>query len=74
MSDLAYAPWTAEQVACLVDRQRDTSRHPYTCGNHTSLPLVPTSEGWKCLRCQYVQVWAHAADTVGDQRWDWSAL
>jgi hypothetical protein len=64
VSEVVRAPWTPEQVDALEKRQIRADRHPYTCGEHSSLPLVPTRLGWMCWKpgCSYRQDWAHAAD------------
>lgn len=58
---VVVAPWTEEQVRALRVRQANPDLPYYSCGND-STQLVPTSDGWICLRCGYTQNWAHAAD------------
>ena len=57
------APWTGAQVRRLENRQANERMHPYTCGTDSRHgDLVPTTRGWVCPRCDYVQDWAHASD------------
>jgi len=65
MADIR-TPFTPEQVKALNERQKDDTRHPYTCpnrgdGNHLDDGegvLVATTAGWVCLWCDYRQIWA----------------
>lgn len=58
------APWTAGQIAALRGRQSRSDLHPYTCREHSVIPLSPTRWGWRCPvpSCDYRQDWAHALD------------
>lgn len=67
MSDptvVGAAPWTADEVRWLRDRQANRSLHAYTCAEHSSAALVPTARGWVCRvpTCGYRQNWAHPVD------------
>jgi len=60
------APWTPEQIAALEEYQSGRSSwgnifHPYTCGNHSHVSLIPTASGWHCSvpECDYAQTWAY---------------
>lgn len=65
-----YLPWDREVLVALDERQRDTSRHPYTCSVHGTLALVPTYSGLVCPDevCDYKQEWAHLEDTIDTVR------
>jgi hypothetical protein len=65
--DKAIAPWTPAQIAALERRQRAQHLHPYTCAEHSNVPLVPAGQGWVCAvaGCAYRQDWAHADDAAG---------
>jgi len=73
--DILQAPWTAEEVANLVERQRYGTLHPYTHfwqGNNQpencGALLLPTQQGWICPTrgCGYTQDWCYAADAHTD--------
>ena len=53
-------PWTTAQVAALQRWQTRGDVHPFTCPNHSDVPLTPHPEGWRCEACDYRQTWAHA--------------
>lgn len=59
------APWTEEQIKNLQKRQNNMLMHPYTCGNCSDTPLIPTKDGWICKKCDYTQNWAHKSDVDG---------
>ncbi len=61
--------WNEEQIKSLKERQNCNFLHPYTCGNGCG-DLIPTEEGWVCLKCEYTQNWAHADDL----NWGWKKL
>jgi len=65
--DKSTAPWNPKQIANLKRRQAARWLHPYTCAEHSGLPLTPTKEGWVCpsIGCAYRQNWAHADDAAG---------
>lgn len=64
------APWTTEKIEVLAELQRgERYGHPYTCpdrgdgkhlhnGNDLGC-LTPTTAGWICESCGYLQDWAH---------------
>lgn len=58
------APWSSDEVAALIRHQASSNRHPYTCLRSSHRVLVPTTDGWVCLDCDYRQDWARADDTV----------
>jgi len=55
-----FTPWSKKQVEALKRRQAKNYMQPYTCD--CGRKLVPTKEGWRCPKCQYVQWWAFADD------------
>ncbi len=63
-SNVIRAPWSDEEVVALTRHQLDDSVHPYTCENRLDHVddrnglLVPTTGGWTCPECRYVQLWA----------------
>lgn len=66
---LTTAPWTKDFVEKLNKYQYSGEFHPYTCGNDECRAknhhingdvLVATEEGWMCMKCDYVQDWAHS--------------
>jgi hypothetical protein len=58
---ISRAPWTEDQVKQLKGRQ--TTGHPYTCGSYCEdTSLEPTTEGWICPTCDYIQDWCHEPD------------
>lgn len=59
-SDRTFAPWTDEQVETLNKFQALEFIHPFTCIEHSNLPLIATKSGWVCAKCDYTQGWAHA--------------
>lgn len=72
MSPRTVAPWTAEQVAKLNERQACGWVHPFTCPDHadgehahvrerngTADALEASVDGWFCEVCGYTQDWAH---------------
>lgn len=71
MADISRAPWTVQEIAGLVQRQRRLDLHPYTCPNRGSPfhgdpgVLCPGQQGWHCHGCDYTQDWAHRIDTKG---------
>ena len=50
------APWTDKQVSLLEEYQANSRVHPYTC--QCGEVLIPTREGWYCMKCHYRQDWA----------------
>ena len=58
--DIAFTPWTKEQVVMLEKRQDDKTKHPYTC--ECGLDLIPSIDGWYCSKCEYQQTWCHKED------------
>lgn len=63
----SLAPWTIQQVERLKKRQKDSTKHEYTCGYCSNI-LEPTTEGWICPKCHTMQYWCHATDiepTIG---------
>jgi hypothetical protein len=65
--DRIFAPFTDEQVNALNAWQENDHVHPFTCARrgqpgHLTWKglLVPTTAGWICPDCGYVQNWAHA--------------
>ncbi len=67
----AVAPFTPSQVAALIARQGDRSKHPYTCDgeqetckSRMSRNLRPGPNGWFSSCCNYRQDWADIADTI----------
>lgn len=62
---IVKAPWTEEQVKCLHKRQKDVTKHPYTCGKSSSHGLlIPSQNGWSCPDCDYKQNWCFV-DVMG---------
>ncbi len=54
-------PWTKEIVDALNAWQKQTTMHPFTCLEHSDVPLIATQEGWHCeaeVGCDYTQNWA----------------
>ena len=66
MSNMIFAPFSAEQVEKLNDYQRSDLVHAFTCGRRGDPPhrgeceLVATIKGWICVYCDYEQDWAHS--------------
>jgi hypothetical protein len=68
--DKISEPFTPDQVAALDRYQHTGEFHPFTCPNRNDGKhrqnlidlggLVPTTRGWICQYCDYVQAWAHA--------------
>lgn len=58
------APWTAEEVANLKRRQGVDHLHPYTC--RCGDVLIPTVDGWTCVKGHYRQDWCHRVDAEGN--------
>ncbi len=55
------APFTDEQVASLNAYQEAGTGHPFTCGGQDCREILRAErDGWRCLRCDYRQGWAHA--------------
>lgn len=61
---IIHAPWTAEQVNNLEQRQQRHDMHPYTCKCGTT--LLPQIKGWYCSLSGLIeQKWAHDHDVNG---------
>jgi hypothetical protein len=59
-----FAPFDADTVGALERYQHDGGFHPYTCPaseKHGSVRLVPFSDGWHCVRCDYTQRFVSAS-------------
>lgn len=55
------APFTEEQVESFNAFQRNSGKHPYTCGNDSSHALlIAAPDALKCPDCEYHQSWAHS--------------
>lgn len=76
--DLWRAPWNNAMVEALEQYQNSGVFHPYTCANrgnsqHVLRPgrdigqLTPTTAGWVCPDCDYMQDWAHALISWRDE-------
>lgn len=56
------APFDAEQIYSLLQWQRSTEVHPYTCFNdkhENSVVLQPLKGGLRCPECGHLQKWVH---------------
>lgn len=61
------APFTEEQIQSMNEYQKSDRVHPFTCSEHSDIPLIATPAGWICKHCDYKQYWSH--EWMGDWRW-----
>jgi hypothetical protein len=65
-----FAPFTHSQVDSLNAFQTQPGGNPFLCGNDPTHFLVAELDGWRCVVCAYVQLWAHREMTD----WTWKSL